>query len=200
MSARSEAKAVGATRYFTGKPCPAGHVAERLVSSGACVACVKNYKATTKEQRWESEKKRRERPEVQEARRRAGRAYWDRKSPDERQAYAQASADRVKRWHSEHPERIRTIAAKYRASEKGTETKRMRYLRMTSQVPAWADQAVMDSLYAEAVQISADTGVPHVVDHILPICSDVVSGLHVENNLQILTAVDNIRKGNRVFL
>lgn len=200
MSERSEAKAAGLTRYFTGKPCPAGHVSARMVSSGACVECLKARRAATQEQRWQAEQKRRERPEVRESIRRSGRAYWARKTADERQAYTQASADRVKRWHAEHPERIREIAAKYRASEKGSETRKMRYLRMTTQVPAWADRHAMDRLYVEAERISADTGVPHVVDHVLPICSDVVSGLHVENNLQILTAVDNIRKGNRVFL
>lgn len=29
-----------ARRYFTGKPCPAGHVAERYTSCGVCVECV----------------------------------------------------------------------------------------------------------------------------------------------------------------
>ena len=34
-----EAKAAGRTRYFTGKPCRNGHVAERLVSTRDCVQC-----------------------------------------------------------------------------------------------------------------------------------------------------------------
>ena len=36
---RAEAKAAGATRYFTGKPCPKGHVSERWVASYSCDAC-----------------------------------------------------------------------------------------------------------------------------------------------------------------
>jgi len=39
---RSAAKAVGLTRYFTGKPCPHGHVAERYVTSGGCCECTHN--------------------------------------------------------------------------------------------------------------------------------------------------------------
>jgi hypothetical protein len=37
-----EAIALGLTRYFTGKPCPRGHIDERAVRSGACITCVRN--------------------------------------------------------------------------------------------------------------------------------------------------------------
>ena len=36
------------------------------------------------------------------------------------------------------------------------------------------------------------------VDHTLPLQGRTVSGLHVPTNLQVIPAVDNIRKGNRV--
>ena len=36
---RKEAKELGLKRYFTGKPCKHGHVAERLVSSDGCREC-----------------------------------------------------------------------------------------------------------------------------------------------------------------
>lgn len=35
---RADAKALGLKRYFTGKPCKHGHIAERFVS-GPCVEC-----------------------------------------------------------------------------------------------------------------------------------------------------------------
>jgi len=35
---RAEAKAAGLTRYFTGRPCRRGHVAERDID-GNCVEC-----------------------------------------------------------------------------------------------------------------------------------------------------------------
>ena len=38
---RAEAKAAGLTRYFTGKPCKHGHVAERLTSNKGCLTCDK---------------------------------------------------------------------------------------------------------------------------------------------------------------
>lgn len=42
-----EAKAIGATRYFTGKPCPKGHIAPRFTANFGCGECLrersKNY-------------------------------------------------------------------------------------------------------------------------------------------------------------
>jgi len=35
----SEAKRLGLTRYYTGKPCKHGHIAERLTSCGRCCEC-----------------------------------------------------------------------------------------------------------------------------------------------------------------
>jgi hypothetical protein len=36
---RKQAKALGLTRYFTGKPCKHGHVCERYTANFACVEC-----------------------------------------------------------------------------------------------------------------------------------------------------------------
>jgi 5-methylcytosine-specific restriction endonuclease McrA len=36
---RKQAKAQGLVRYFTGKPCPQGHICERFVSYGQCLDC-----------------------------------------------------------------------------------------------------------------------------------------------------------------
>lgn len=36
---RTDAKASGLTRYFTGKACSLGHVCERYVSNFSCVIC-----------------------------------------------------------------------------------------------------------------------------------------------------------------
>ena len=36
---RAEARLLGLTRCFTGRPCKYGHVAERFVSTGACIIC-----------------------------------------------------------------------------------------------------------------------------------------------------------------
>jgi hypothetical protein len=42
---RDEAKALGLKRFFTGKPCKRGHIAERYVRSGICSKCArKNFR------------------------------------------------------------------------------------------------------------------------------------------------------------
>lgn len=57
---RKEARAKGLTRYFTGKPCEAGHVCEGLVDGSRCIECnrvrarkryYKNHKASKKQGR-----------------------------------------------------------------------------------------------------------------------------------------------------
>jgi 5-methylcytosine-specific restriction endonuclease McrA len=40
MISRAEARALGVKRYFTGKACPSGHIAERMVSNTDCVDCM----------------------------------------------------------------------------------------------------------------------------------------------------------------
>jgi hypothetical protein len=44
--AREAAFKAGKVRYYTGIPCKVGHIAERYVSNGGCVACVTPYVRT----------------------------------------------------------------------------------------------------------------------------------------------------------
>lgn len=64
--------------------------------------------------------------------------------------------------------------------------------------PAWANEKAMLRMYKEAQAMTIKTGVKHHVDHIVPLISNLVCGLHVECNLQILTQAENLSKGNRI--
>jgi hypothetical protein len=44
------------------------------------------------------------------------------------------------------------------------------------------------------------TGIKWDVDHTIPLKSPEVSGLHVHNNLQVVPATSNKRKGNSVII
>lgn len=59
------------------------------------------------------------------------------------------------------------------------------------------DLKIITSIYVECKRISESTGVTHHVDHIVPLNGKNVCGLHVPCNLQILTAEENLKKGNR---
>ena len=72
-----------------------------------------------------------------------------------------------------------------------------RYWAEIERTPVWANFDVIDALYAESRKISRETGIPHHVDHVIPLRGKLVSGLHVEGNLQIITASENCSKHNR---
>ena len=58
-------------------------------------------------------------------------------------------------------------------------------------IPAWVDMEAVNAIYAAALAQGL------VVDHIIPMRSDKVSGLHVHYNLQLLTKSENSRKSNK---
>lgn len=71
-----------------------------------------------------------------------------------------------------------------------------RRLLMRLATPKWANPAAMLEIYAERDRLTEQTGVPHHVDHIVPIQHSYVCGLNCEANLRVVTATENLRKRN----
>jgi len=66
--------------------------------------------------------------------------------------------------------------------------------------PPWADKQAIAKLYGEAKRLTEETGVSHVVDHVLPIKGRLVSGLHVHQNLRVTTWEENASKSNQFVI
>lgn len=63
-----------------------------------------------------------------------------------------------------------------------------------SAIPGWADMDAIRKIYRKARSM----GGMHV-DHIVPLQSDLVCGLHCEANLQIIPSSENVKKSNRYW-
>lgn len=90
-----------------------------------------------------------------------------------------------------------------RESQEEAEYERLRSARRRRQIlkatPWWADRRKIKAFYDRARRKTESTGIQHVVDHIIPIFGNGVSGLHVPANLQIITLQENSSKGNKVL-
>jgi hypothetical protein len=191
MLRRSVAKSLGLKRYFTGQPCPSGHVAPRLVSSAACTECARLSCA-----RWHSENREYSRAqhrawlaankETEYAKWRVKYAAAPERGQERIAEYRRRNPDYVGRWQRLNPARSAAKTMRY-------------YARKLKATPCWADIRAIDAVYEEAARRTAATGVPHHVDHIVPLQGREVCGLHVAWNLRVIPARDNRRKSNRLI-
>lgn len=84
---------------------------------------------------------------------------------------------------------------KWRAKNAGhvrSESKK-RKLKVKQATPPWFESKNVETVYIKAVEFGFD------VDHIVPITSDIVCGLHCHDNLQLLHKSINCSKKNRYW-
>ena len=109
----------------------------------------------------------------------------------------QRAAEERIRNEKEENERYRN-SAEYKMWRKSVavENYQRRSVALSCSKVRWADRAKIRKIYAEARSVSKRTGVPHDVDHIYPLQSLFVCGLHVEHNLCVSPASQNRSKNN----
>lgn len=139
------------TRYFTGKPCKHGHIAEKLLSNRTCIECQLKRKSD-----WGNQ------PHIKTA------------------SIARANAH-----NKANPEMHLARTRKRQAA-------------LLKRVPKWdPDAHLIVAKYQLAAMLSQAAGIPHHVDHIIPLQGRKVSGLHVFSNLRVIPGSDNVKKSNK---
>jgi len=183
---RAEAKAAGATHYFTGEPCKHGHIAPRK-TKGACVECLKVEWAQAAETRAEYFRGYNRKEEVR---------------------------DKKHDWYLENREQVIQTAAtrpaavlrEYRNAWKAANKtqvladNKVRRRKHRDATPPWLtrkQKSEIRQLYQIAITMTQTTGEQYVVDHIVPLRGEAVCGLHVPWNLRVITQEQNLKKSNK---
>lgn len=78
-------------------------------------------------------------------------------------------------------------------------TNRLREADKLQALPTWADKEKIAKIYQESTELNKNSSQQYHVDHIVPLRSGLVCGLHCEFNLQIITKEENLAKGNRYW-
>ena len=102
---------------------------------------------------------------------RAAKAAWKRNNAEKNRAINRA-------WNQANKPLRASYAAAYRA-------------KVLLATPRWAEYDAMSIVYSKAAELGLH------VDHVVPLKSDVVCGLHVHANLQLLDKSLNSSKNNR---
>lgn len=90
----------------------------------------------------------------------------------------------------------KTYREKY--PEKSYADKQKRRAMQKRAYPKFADKQILEKIYKYAKQLN-NQGFNIHVDHIVPLSGRTVSGLHVEWNLQIISAKENLTKNNALL-
>lgn len=212
---KAQAKKLNMRYYYTGKKCKRGSFDLRLTQKGACRCCIKasnkkakeklshdvdetilykkcssclstlsvsmftkskqlksGYSSRCKACQYETTRqwKLKNKRKLKES-----KSRWDKANKEHRKTYVENKRSDIN----------------YKAMRSATENKRR--ANKIKATPKWFESDKVLDLYAQAKNLGLE------VDHIVPLKSDIVCGLHCWDNLQLLDRELNLKKGNRVW-
>lgn len=111
------------------------------------------------------------------------------------------SAKESRLYNAKYPEKAKERSARYRATSPErarANCKACQHSRRDRNV-SWEKE--LTTLVVKEASLLCElrkeyTGITWHIDHIIPLKGNVVSGLHVWNNIQVIPAIDNLRKSN----
>ena len=110
-------------------------------------------------------------------------------------------AARRRQLNAQNPEKTRSACSRYRKKHKEKVLERNRHYASLYRakrvkriaMPAWADKNAISLVYRKARELG------WTVDHVVPLQSKTVCGLHVWHNLQVMDSQLNMSKSNRYW-
>jgi hypothetical protein len=109
-----------------------------------------------------------------------------------RKTNKQNNRNRAARFRANHPLLVKQRHRDWQKKNAGriNASNAMRHARKLKATPPWVDKSAFEPIYRKARQLGME------VDHIVPLQSAIVCGLHVPWNLQLLSVSENARKKN----
>lgn len=169
-----------AVMYWPNKPCKRAHGSPYYKSGKACVEC-----SRLSRRKWRVANAKHELVKAKEWRDR--NREWLRERERKRYHEEPSKKERDRKWKQENRHIFTALQVKREAAK-------------NKRTPTWANLTKIREFYREARRLTQETGVPHHVDHIVPLQGREVCGLHVENNLRVIPATENMSKHNKLIL
>jgi hypothetical protein len=115
------------------------------------------------------------------------------------EAVRAANKEQAAKKRAKNPEKIKAAKKAYAQRKKDVINAAVarRKAAKLKRTPKWLtkfDKLKIQCVYSIATMLTRVNNEPWHVDHIIPLQGDLVSGLHVPSNLQVMRGVENVRK------